>query len=207
METPEFIYFDLGKVLLDFSHEVMCRQMGAAVGIDEAAVQEIMFGGGLSQQYESGLIDSDQFCELFFDQANARCSNKELLVAGSDIFMPIREMVPLVATLATSGMPLGILSNTCAAHWELVTDGRYSMLPNMFSQTALSFELGAMKPLPKIYEAAIGLAGVTPSKIFFVDDRQENVDSAVAAGLDAHLFTSPWQVQELLIKRRVRFNY
>ena len=51
---PEFLYFDLGKVLVDFSVERMCGQMAAVAGVEPAAVQEAVFGDGLHEQYESG---------------------------------------------------------------------------------------------------------------------------------------------------------
>ena len=207
MQTPEFIYFDLGKVLLEFSHDRMCSQMGELVGLDAKATEAIVFDSGLSHRYEIGEIGDDQFCELFFEQTTQRCEPEQLVAAAGDIFSVIREMVPLVAALATSGIPLGILSNTCPAHWNHVTDGRFASLPAMFQKTVLSFEAGSMKPEPKIYKVAAEAAGVEPAKIFFVDDREENIEGARAAGFDAHVFQSARQVQRLLIERGVRFAY
>ena len=77
----------------------------------------------------------------------------------------------------------------------------------MFQKTVLSYEVGARKPLLEIYKIAAEVAGVEPAKIFFVDDREDNVEGAIAAGFDAHVFQSPRQVQQLLIERGVRFGY
>jgi HAD superfamily hydrolase (TIGR01509 family) len=52
----------------------------------------------------------------------------------------------------------------------------------------LSFEAEAMKPDRRIYDAAIQRAGVPADRIFFVDDREENVAGARAAGIDAVQF-------------------
>ena len=82
LETPQFFYFDLGKVLLDFSHEKMCSQMASKVGLDPKQAYEFVFEHGLSQRYECGEIDSAQFCEAFFDLAEHRCEPEELLFAG-----------------------------------------------------------------------------------------------------------------------------
>ena len=207
MQTPEFIYFDLGKVLLEFSHDRMCAQMGELVGLDAEAAHEIVFCSQIGDRYETGEIDDAQFCELFFEQAGKSCDPKQLLEAAGDIFSMIREMLPLVAALATCGIPIGILSNTCPVHWNHVTDGRFAFLPAMFQKTVLSYEVGARKPLLEIYKIAAEVAGVEPAKIFFVDDREDNVEGAIAAGFDAHVFQSPRQVQQLLIERGVRFGY
>jgi putative hydrolase of the HAD superfamily len=42
-----------------------------------------------------------------------------------------------------------------------------------------------MKPDRRIYDYAVEKAGVPAGEAFFVDDRIENVEGAIAAGLDA----------------------
>ena len=63
------------------------------------------------------------------------------------------------------------------------------------------------KPDEAIYRRAAELAGTEPGRIFFVDDRPENVDGALCAGLDAVLFGGPLQLAEALRCRGVTFNY
>jgi HAD superfamily hydrolase (TIGR01509 family) len=48
--------------------------------------------------------------------------------------------------------------------------------------TILSYQVGAMKPSPEIYEVAETAAGVPPNQILFIDDKQENVDAAIGRG-------------------------
>ena len=206
LKTPEFVYFDLGKVLLDFSHDLMCAQMAEKLGVDSAKLREFVFDSGLSDRYECGQVDSTQFCEELSELTGTSCDQAELLHAGSNIFLLKSDMVPLIASLAISGTRIGILSNTCPAHWEFVVS-RYSFLTDMFSQTILSYEVGAMKPNSSIYETAAEQAGVKTKSVFFVDDRLDNVQGAIAAGFDAHVFESVTQVQQLLLERGVRFNY
>lgn len=61
-----------------------------------------------------------------------------------------------------------------------------------FDHATLSFELGAVKPRPEIYEDAVRGLGVAPEQALFLDDREENVEGARAIGLHAALFTS-WE--------------
>ena len=49
-------------------------------------------------------------------------------------------------------------------------------------------------------------SNVPASRIFFIDDRQENVQGAIDAGIDAHLFTSVLDVYRLLEQRGVELN-
>ena len=126
---------------------------------------------------------------------------KKLLEAGSDIFSLNTEMLPLIVNLSFSGIGVGILSNTCPAHWNFIRS-RFSFVSDFFSSIVLSFEVGAMKPDKKIFDAAADQVGIAPEKIFFVDDLQENVDGALAAGWDANLFSSANQVQRLVTAAR-----
>ena len=81
-----------------------------------------------------------------------------------------------------------------------------SVINELFDLYALSFEIGAMKPDARIYAAAAEMAGVPPEKIFFIDDREENVEGARAAGWQVELMSTPAAASEALRVRGVRFN-
>ncbi|RIK73330.1 MAG: hypothetical protein DCC68_25120 [Planctomycetota bacterium] len=202
-----FVYFDFGNVLFHFDHHLAARQMAAVAGISEDRAWQIVFESDLETLYESGKITSDEFYERFCEQTKTRPDRAALLHAAGAIFELNVPIVPLVAQLQSAGHRTGVLSNTCECHWNYCTSGRYALLPGAFEQIILSYEVGAMKPDPAIYRAAIKAAGVAPKEIFFIDDRQENVDGAVAAGIDAVLFESVRQCAEELRRRGLRSNY
>src|SRR3990172_7140414 len=62
---PRFLYFDLGKVLIDFSVERMLRQMAAASGISVEDVQKAIFEDGLQRAVETGRMCGGEFYEAF----------------------------------------------------------------------------------------------------------------------------------------------
>lgn len=49
--------------------------------------------------------------------------------------------------------------------------------------------VGLRKPEPAIYRRALDILGSDPARTLFIDDRQENVDGAVTAGMKAIRFT------------------
>lgn len=202
-----FIYFDLGNVLLRFDHELACRQMAEVAGVSPHLVREVVFQSQLQWQYERGMISTEEFYESFCRATGRRPDRQQLARAASAIFELNVPVVPLVTQLRAAGYRLGILSNTCEAHWHYVTDGRYRILTELFDVAALSFQLRSLKPEPEIFRRAAELAGVPPEEIFFVDDRQENVAAACRAGLDAVPFTTPADLATALRHRAVRFNY
>lgn len=203
---PEFFYFDLGKVLIDFSVERMCRQMGDAAGIDPARVMEIVFAGGLEADYEAGKISSREFYERFCRQTGTSPDYDTLARAGSDIFTPNAGIMPLIAELSQSGYRLGILSNTCEGHWEYCME-RYSILRECFAVYALSYRIGACKPDAAIFAKAAELAGCRPERIFYTDDLAGHVAGARAAGFDAVQYTSTPELAAELRKRGVDVGF
>lgn len=170
---------------------------------DEAEVWRVVFGeGGLQTRYESGELDDNSFCDLFRESLNTRVANLALLEAAGDIFEPNREIVTLLHELKRSGLPMGILSNTCAAHWQDAIS-KYVFLNDCFQTFALSHELKAAKPGREIYVRAANLIGSRPSEVFFVDDRADNVVGACEAGYDAVLYESVAGLREDLLVRGV----
>ncbi len=204
---PKFIYFDLGNTLVYFDHWIACRQMALASDLPAQRVWQALFQSDLELRYERGQVDNRAFYEAFCQATGTRPDYDRLLVAGSDIFWLNHSLLPVVAQIDGAGYPLGILSNTSPAHWAWVTAGRFAIVNQAFEVAALSYEIGACKPEPKIYQAAAQLAGVAPEEIFFVDDMPENVAGAREAGFDAVLYTTTRDLVEQLNRRGVRFNY
>lgn len=203
---PRVIYFDLGNVLLTFDHELSCRQMAEVAGTSADRVRQVVFEEGLQTRFERGELTPQAFHAEFCERTQTQPDIDSLLHASSAIFRLHVPVVPVVAHLRAAGYRLGILSNTCAPHWEYVSGGRYAIISKLFDPCILSYRVGAMKPEPAIYRAASQAAGAAPGELFFLDDRQENVDGALAAGLDAVLFTSPQQLIADLDQRGIRLN-
>ena len=204
--TPRFFYFDLGNVLLFFDHRRACRQMAALSGLDADLVWNIVFESGLELDYEAGRISTTDFYETFCRQTNARPDFQLLVEAACDIFEVNAPIKPLVAQLGAV-YRVGLLSNTNAAHWQRVSDGRYGLIPGIFEQIVLSFEVGLVKPDPKIFQHAAKLTGLAPPEIFYVDDVPGHVAAARAAGFDAVQYCTVSQLAAELTARSVRINY
>ena len=207
MQQPSFLYFDLGNVLLKFDHRLACRQMGDVAGVAADRVWDVVFAGDLEQRYEAGQIGDREFYDIFCAQTGTQPDFDALLLAGSAIFTPNTSIFPVVAALGEAGYRLGILSNTCPGHWSYCASGRYAVVSRGFEVYALSYELGACKPSPKIYEGAARLAGVAASEIFFVDDIAGHVAGARDSGFDAVQYTTTAKLVDDLRQRELQFNY
>jgi glucose-1-phosphatase len=203
---PKFLYFDLGKVLVNFSVERLLAQMAAAAGATAEQVREVLMGGKLMREHEMGRLSTRQFFEAFCGATCTRPDYDQLVAAAAEIFDLNWPVVPIVAQLRQAGYPLGILSNTCETHWEYCRR-HYRLVSEGFDVYALSYKLGAMKPDAAIFHAAADLAGYRPEEVFFVDDTPGHVAGAKAAGFDAVQFTSAEALANDLRQRGIRFNY
>jgi len=206
MTTPEFLYFDLGKVLVTFSGERMFRQVAEVSGVDAAVVKDLIYHGGLQRDLELGRITGREFYESFRRRTGTRVDYLALERAGSNIFELNYPILPLVSGLRRAGYRLGILSNTCESHWEHCR-AKFTLVGELFGAAALSCRIGAMKPDAAIFQAAAELAGCRPQEIFFVDDLPEHVAGARAVGFDAVQYTTTAVLASELRRRGLRFNY
>lgn len=203
---PKFIYFDLGNVLLNFSHPRMCRQMAEVAGLSEEAVFQALFGSELELDYERGRVTTPEFYEQFCAATGTRPDFDRLTHAACDIFTAHVGTKRVLSQLLAAGYRLGLLSNTNEMHYNYFARGRFALIPTAFEQLVLSFEVGAIKPEPQIFQAAIEKAGVLPEEIFFTDDIAGHVEGARAAGIDAVQFTTPAALLDALLERGVRVS-
>jgi putative hydrolase of the HAD superfamily len=89
------------------------------------------------------------------------------------------------------GLRLAILSN--APH-EVADAVDEAIWAQAFSPRLFSCRLRATKPERDVYVAALQALGAAPSQITFFDDRHDNVSAARQAGMSAHVFADPTQI-------------
>ncbi len=187
---PDFVYFDLGNVLLYFDHSLSMRKMAKVADIAADQMHSIVFDGNLQIEYESGWISGSQFVSRISDTIGRELDVADMLQAAADMFIPNPHILPVLERIRGLGIPMGLLSNTCEAHWNWIGERGYPQVHGWFAPVILSYEVRSMKPDAHIYLEAQRHAGHDASRIFFTDDRAENVDAARKAGWRAEVFVN-----------------
>lgn len=180
--------FDLGNVLLHFSHDRMCAQIGALCGRTGSEIRTLLIDSGLQWEFERGRVTDLEFCRRLGNIAGFDFELGALKDAGSDIFNLNEPMLPILDALKASGHRLVLLSNTSSAHFEFVQ--RTFDVLDRFDDFVLSFRVGALKPEREIYAAALHAIQCDPSECFYTDDIAAYVEAAREHGLQAEVFTN-----------------
>ena len=209
MDSPDFLFFDMGNVLITFDMWEICERMAKVAGVDANVVSDKFFGAtGILWDAEAGRVTSDELHDAFC-RLTGTCPDKyELNAAACSTFAVHTPMLPLLVSLKRAGNRIGILSNICEAHWLWCMD-HYRFLTDIFDCRLASYALKCSKPSPEIFAKAAQIAGTTVGKqlsadrIFFTDDIACNVEGAVAAGWDADVFTDVPTLAHSLRKRHV----
>ena len=197
------IVFDLGKVLIPFEWQRGYAAFAASSPYAPEEVRARIKETGLFDGFERGKVEPQEVAE--------RVSRVLGLSVGFDEFRKMWSSIFLPETIVPDGMlerlrrnyRLLLLSNTDSIHFHWVKE-RYPILRH-FDGFVLSFELGLRKPELGIYQETISRAGCEPGEVFFTDDREDNVQGAVQAGIDAVQFLSLEQLEQDLKARGVEW--
>lgn len=192
------VLFDLGNVLVAFDRNRASNNVAELFEVSAEQVETVLHGVrdiasdpsavfGIQAELESGALSESAFCQTIREALSPpndshSVSDEAILTAISAMFWPIEGMEQVVQDVRDAGYAVGILSNTCRAHWNWIQDQQYDVTSGHFDCTIVSYVVEAMKPAPRIYahsEQAAADLGICPQQILFLDDRQENVDAAI----------------------------
>jgi len=180
MIRPKVVLFDLGKVLVDFDWFIAARRISDHASATPDEVIRFIATPDLMIRYETGRTTSEEFFEEVRQGIGYRRSYQDFRMAFSDIFTEITNMVQLHARVGAAGIPTWIFSNT--NDWAITHIRERFPFFATFDGYFLSYQLGALKPQPAIYESAESTTGCRGDEILYIDDIAENTAAAAARG-------------------------
>jgi epoxide hydrolase-like predicted phosphatase len=196
------VIFDLGNVIVPFDFRLGYQEMAMFAGIDPDEIPVRIRQTDLVPRYEAGEIPTPDFIDQLGRQVGFKATEEQFAAMWSRIFLKptlIPETLP--QRIREAGFRLLLLSNTNDLHFRFIRPN-YPIL-QYFDDLVLSYEVGATKPSPRIYQEAIRRAGCLPEECFFTDDIPEYVEGARRAGIDAVRFESHDQIVRELEQRNV----
>jgi putative hydrolase of the HAD superfamily len=179
------VLFDYGMVLCNVPEELDWRALENVLDAEQAGFQAAYWK--YRDAYDRGALSAATYWETVardLDRPIDAAVLRALIDADTVVWtQPNVEMMEWAARLNRAGIKTGILSNIGDA-MELGVLGRFPALAELSHHT-FSHRLGIAKPDAEIYRHAVEGMGVPAGEILFVDDREENIAAAHAAGMEA----------------------
>ncbi len=185
------IISDFGGVICTFDYRIFCERLARRIGSTVEQVYGAAFGDGLQEDFERGRLSGPAYHERVTARLGVEVPYEEFYPMYGDIFTEIPATEELLRRLKRR-YPLYLLSDTNEIHFGYVR-GTVKAL-RLFDAFVVSYEVGVLKPDPRIYQEALKRAGLPAEACVFVDDRAPNVEGAARLGIHAIRFTTAEQV-------------
>ena len=187
---------DLGKVVLWFDNNVFYRKMTAYCSKSVDEIRAIVHRSAeFYELFDRGELTPQEFYERAIALLGARISYDEFVPAYVDVFTRNQPVIDLYKGLKER-YRLILLSNTDPLRFGFVRERFPDIL--FFDDYVLSYEVGALKPDPKIFQEALRRAGAPPDSCVLIDDIEENVRAAAALGVKTILYNPDTDLAQLI---------
>jgi len=183
------IIFDFGNVICYFTNDILIQRISDLGKKTKEEVFELIYKkSDITKRFESGIITSEEFYEELSSICGLNISYEELKeVYSKDKFTPVEGMNELIESLKKK-YKIGLLSNTGPWDYDYVL--KVAPIVKTFDTITTSFEAGAMKPSPMIFEDALKKSQLKPEECLYTDDIADYVEAAKRMGMKAVQFTT-----------------
>jgi putative hydrolase of the HAD superfamily len=190
------VLFDLGGVACHFLPAQRFSALAATTGRGAEEIRDKLWHSGFSAQCDAGRYSGAEMHVQICQRLGVSLSRRELGRLWALAFEPHAEVLAIAAALRRY-LPTGLLTNNPPPLRESLP----AFLPaieRLFTPIIFSYQHGACKPSPAIYEAVVQHTGVVAQATLLIDDAQGNVRGAQSAGWQAIHFTTPGALREAL---------
>ena len=182
------VILDVGNVLVDYDW----KQYLDSFGYDEEKNKTLavaMFENPVWEEADRGVLSEEELIGKFVENCPEYGEELRKLyeTPGKTVF-PLGYACDWIKDLKKRGLKVYILSNYSKRIYDQTVDQMDFL--SLVDGALFSFQCHMIKPERTFYEELIRRYKIRPERAVFIDDRQNNVDGAKAAGLLALRFTT-----------------
>ncbi|WP_433267657.1 HAD family hydrolase [Actinosynnema sp. CS-041913] len=176
--TIRAVLFDFSGTLFRLEHESLdehadlMRALTAPVGVAEGLDID-------PAEWERRDLDGDLHRELHLKALTAAGAEDAADFYGKLCSPPFWQPYPDTAAALATGLPTAVVSNIA---WDIRTVFARHGVGDRVDEFVLSFEVGSIKPDPKIFRVACDRLGVLPEEALMIGDSEEADGGAAAVG-------------------------
>jgi glucose-1-phosphatase len=202
----ETIIFDLGNVLVDFDFMLAANKVSQLNGKTPLEIYGLFFDSPLTALFEAGKITPADFFREVKKLLNLEVDYDQFLPIWNEIFFLTEKnrQVYALAKALKLRYKTALLSNVNTLHFNYLKDN-FAVF-DAFHNMILSFEVGATKPDPLIYNRALDSLKARPQSTFYTDDRPELIEKASELGIRGHVFRGVEQLKRDLLACGISIN-
>lgn len=197
------IIFDLGQVIVDLNPQLVLQRFESLVGDSNKSIPELIKDTQLLIEYEKGLMTTKEFIDASNDFLRSNIYENDFIEAWNLMIGEIpAKRLNLMKNLQDK-FKVMVLSNTNEMHeiyfeTKIHNEQNGKKLADFAHHVLYSHHINLRKPEKSIYDYVIDHFTQEPAKALFLDDKQENVNAAIEAGLKSIQVQYPDQIFEIL---------
>lgn len=193
----EALLFDLGGVVMALDWDRAFAHWAARSGESVEALRGRYRFDEAYARHERGEIGEREYYAALRDSLAIDLTDEEWAEGWGAIFVEAIEPTVEAIARVKDRIPVYAFSNSNAAH-HAVWSRQFARALAHFRKVFVSSDLGLRKPERAAFEAIAREVGVPAGRILFFDDTRENVDGALAAGLQSVHVRDPQDVVRAL---------
>ncbi|WP_407047886.1 HAD family hydrolase [Methyloraptor flagellatus] len=196
---PDIVVFDLGNVLIRWDPRFLYRKLFADEAEMERFLAEVCHHDWNWQQ-DRGRTWAEAIAEAIGRHPRYEAEIRAYRDRWDEMIPGLIDgTVALLEELDARGVPLYALTNWSAETFVLARE-KFGFL-GRFRDIVVSGDEKLAKPEPEIYQVLIDRIGAAPERLFFIDDRPDNIEAAHRLGIAGHLFVDPERLRADLVAR------
>lgn len=182
------VIFDIGNVLVDFRWRVLMEELGLPAET-QAIFAKTVFGSRWWGELDHGIYEEAEILAHFREDNKEHLDEFDLVWDNRGrLVEPYAYAVAWIEQLKASGLKVYLLSNYPRDVFTLHTEcGCFPFLDRVYGRVVSGF-VKMVKPNADIYEYLLSEYGLAAGECVFVDDREENVETARALGMKGIVF-------------------
>ncbi len=196
------IIFDMGNVLFSIDYK-KTEDAFEALGYNNFAEMYSQFtADALFEKLETGKITNADFYKTMIESHSSTINEKQIDTAWNGMLLHWRiESLNFLEPLSKK-YKIFLLSNTNDIHLQAVLKllkvqtGRES-IDDLFTVAYYSHKIKYRKPNADIFEFVLKDANIKASETLFIDDLENNIQTAAALGFKTHLLLEGEKIEEL----------